>query len=150
MAIADKIPKGENPLVPMTTAAPRAPYALEPAGFPLPALAALVGRAPLGGEREVALACLVVARLVADRLDPGSALTTEQRHARAKGARQWLGTAAVPTGAKSALVRLAEETVDGDMRSLESAMESVMAVTANQLDQGARLELGRLAQTIAK
>jgi hypothetical protein len=150
VAIADKIPKGENPLVPMTAVAPRAPYSLEPAAFPLPALAALAGRAPLGGEREVALACLVVARLVADRLDGGSVLTVEQRRARAKGARQWLGTAAVPAAAKSALTRLAEETVDGDGNSLESAMGGVMAVTANQLDPAARLELGRLAQAVAE
>jgi len=44
------------------------PYALAPTSFRFPALAALAGRAPLGGQREVVLAAYVVARLAHDTL----------------------------------------------------------------------------------
>ena len=95
------------------------------------------------------MACLVVTRLVADCVDPRSPLTPDQRSGRAKAAKQWLGTAALPAPAKGALGRLAEATAVAGGRDLGPALTAVMAVTANQLDPGARLELERLAQTIA-
>jgi hypothetical protein len=57
---------------------------------------------------------------------------------------------ALPNPAKSALLRLAEATAGGDRRATCAALEYVMVVTANQLDSGARLELGRLAQAVAE
>ena len=131
------------------SSAPRAPYALEPTIFPFPALAAMAGRAPLGGPREVALACLVVGRLVVDTTSGGS-LSDEQRGVRVQGARHWLGSAAIPAPVRTALGRLAEATQSADAAALRAALDSVMTVTANQLDPAARLELGRLAQAIAK
>jgi len=128
--------------------APRAPYALEPATFPLPVLAASIGRAPLGGPREVALACFLVGRLVRDTVEASDILTADQRGERAQGAKHWLGSAALPGAVRTALVRLADATVAGDSGAVSSALESVMTVTANQLDSGARLELGRLAQAV--
>lgn len=132
--------------------APRAPYALEPTAFPLPALAAMAGRAPLGGPREIALACFLVGRLVVDRAGDleGGALSSEQRRTRALGARQWLGSATVPGAVRTALAKLADASAGNDPAAIHTALNSVMAVTANHLDQGARLELGRLAQTIAE
>jgi hypothetical protein len=56
----------------------------------------------------------------------------------------------VPPGIKAALNRLAEATVDGDRASIRGVLDAVMAVTANELDQGTRLELVRLAQAIAE
>jgi hypothetical protein len=135
--------------VPLTSPQPRAPYALEPTTFPFPALAAMAGRAALGGPREVALACLVVARLVLDSESAVLALTPEQKRARALGAKHWLGSAAIPNPVRAALIRLAETSAGEDREALRTAHESVMTVTANQLDSGARLELGRLAQTVA-
>src|SRR5262245_13931457 len=132
------------PIADPATSAPRAPYSLEPATFPLPALAASLGRAPLGGPREVALACFLVGRLVRDSAGPGGLLTNEQRRSRALGARHWLGAAALPGAVRTALARLADSTVTGDSNAMRAALESVMTVTANQLDPGARLELGRL------
>jgi hypothetical protein len=129
-------------------ATPRAPYSLEPTSFPLPALAASIGRAPLGGPREVALACFLVGRLVRDAAQSADLLTTEQRRSRAQGAKQWLASAALPATIRAALVRLADATVTVDSNAVRGAMESVMTVTANQLDSGARLELGRLAQAV--
>ena len=128
--------------------APRAPYALEPTVFPLPALAALAGRASLGGPREVALACLVAGRLVADGGD-GAGLTVEQRKARAQRTRQWLSAAAIPQPVRSSLVRLVDATVADDRQVVRQALNAVMMVTANHLDPAARLELERLAQAIA-
>ncbi|HJQ20839.1 MAG TPA: hypothetical protein VJ867_10850 [Gemmatimonadaceae bacterium] len=130
--------------------APRAPYSLAPNSFPLPALAGSIGRAPLGGPREIALACFVVGRLVHDAAYEADLLTGDQRRIRAQGTRQWLGSAALPGGIRSALVRLADSTVSMDSNAVRAALESVMTVTANQLDSGARLELGRLAQAVVK
>jgi hypothetical protein len=130
--------------------APRAPYSLEPNSFPLPALAISIGRAPLGGPREVALACFLVGRLVRDAAHRSELLTPEQRRVRSQGAKQWLGAAALPANIRTALVRLAESTVSVDSNAVRAALESVMTVTANQLDSGARLELGRLAQAVVE
>jgi hypothetical protein len=133
-----------------TSGVPRAPYALAPIAFPLPALATMAGRAPLGGPREISLACFLVARLVADMTATSDGLTQDQRKARALSAKHWLGSAAIPSQVKSALLRLAELTGEGDRGVIKAGLDSVMTVTANQLDSAARLELGRLAQVIAE
>lgn len=136
--------------VQLMSSAPRAPYALEPTNFPFPALAIMAGRAPLGGPRELALACFVVGRMVVDSTVLTEVLSPEQRQGRAQGAKHWLGSAAIPTPVRAALNRLAESTIAADLTAMKSALEVVMTITANQLDSGARLELGRLAQSIAK
>lgn len=128
--------------------APRAPYAHEPTPFPFPHLAAMAGRAGMGGPREIAVACLVVAHLVRESCCAGSALSEEQRQHRAQGARQWLASAAVPPGVRTALVKLAEASAGENSGQVKGALDSVIAVTANQLEQGARLELARLSQMI--
>ena len=133
----------------MIARAPRAPYALEPTVFPFPALAAMAGRAPLGGPREIALACFLVAHVVIDATATGR-LSADQRGARAQATKHWLGSAAIPTQLRSALGRLAESTFTEDRKSMKAALDSVMTVTANHLDSAARLELGRLAQAIAE
>lgn len=103
----------------------------------------------MGGPREIAVACLVCAHLVRESCFRGSILSPDQRRSRAQGAKQWLAAAAVPGSVRSALVKLAEATTDAPGGPLAQALESVIAVTANQLDQGSRLELARLAQMIA-
>ena len=128
---------------------PRAPYSLEPNGFPLPALAALAGRAPLGGQRETALACFVVGRLVASACAAG-ATGSELGKERVQGVKHWLGAATLPASVKQGLVRVAECASEGDRNGVKTALDSVMTVTANQLDPAARLELARLAQAVVK
>ncbi len=108
------------------------------------------GRAALGGPRETALACLMVCRLVADACDAAAPLISEQRRARATGARHWLGAATLPGPARAALVRLADATAGDQRPAILSALDSVIAVTANQLEPTARLELSKLAQAIAE
>ena len=129
-------------------AAPRAPYSLEPTAFPFPALAALAGRASLGGPREVALACLVAGRLVIDS-DGQDGLSGEQRRLRAQRTRHWLGSVALPQPVRASLIQLAEATAGDDWRAVGAALDAVMTVTANLLDQAARLELEKLAQAVA-
>ena len=133
-----------------TAGTPRAPYSLDPLAFPFPALAAMSGRAPLGGPREVALACLLVGRMVADAFEGSASLDAEQRRARAAGARHWLGAASLPGPVRAALVRLAETTGNDQKGPIQAALDSVIAVTANQLEPSARLELTKLAQAIAE
>ena len=128
---------------------PRAPYSLEPNSFPLPALAALAGRAPLGGQRETALACFVVGRLIASA-STATASSSEQGRERLLGIKHWLGSAALPANLRQALARAAECASEGDKGGVKSAIDSVMTVTANQLDPAARLELARLSQAIVK
>lgn len=129
--------------------APRAPYGLEPTTFPFPALATMAGRAPLGGPREIALACFLLARIVGDSSSEHAPLSADQRKERAQGVKHWLGGATIPAPVRTALSRLADVSLSDDRSATKAALESVMAVTANQLDSGARLELGRLAQAIA-
>jgi hypothetical protein len=136
--------------VSLNPAAPRAPYGLEPTAFPLPAVAALAGRAPLGGPREIALACFLVGRMVTDLASTHPVLTADQRKVRAQGTRHWLGSATIPSPVRVALMRLVESTSAGDLAGTRTALDSVMTVTANHLDSAARLDLGRLAQTIVK
>lgn len=128
---------------------PRAPYSLDPNSFPLPALAALAGRAPLGGQREMALACFVVGRLIASAIAEGTS-ASEQGRERLQGLKHWLGSAALPVPLKQALAKAAECASQGDRTGAKSALDSVMTVTANQLDPAARLELARLSQAIVK
>lgn len=108
------------------------------------------GHAPLGGPRELALACFVVCRLVADARQPGLQLSAEQRRARAQGTKHWLASATIPAPVRSALGKVAEAVAAGKNGEIEDALRSVIIVTATRLDSSARLELARLAQGIAQ
>jgi hypothetical protein len=115
----------------------------------------MAGRASLGGPRELALACFVVARVVAgDDADAGAegggSISPDQRRERIQAAKHWLAAAAVPGPLRMALTRLADAALEGDRKAIRAAVDSVMTVTANQLDPAARLELGRLSQTIVE
>jgi hypothetical protein len=122
------------------------PYALAMTSFRFPALAALAGRAPLGGHREVALATYLGARLVHDTL-PDRGISPAVRAERALGARTWLSTLALPAAVRPALARLVESSL-GSPESAGQAVQNVSAVTANYLDSGARSELEHLAASL--
>ncbi len=119
------------------------PYALSGTEFPFRALAALAGRAPLGGAREAALATLLAARLAEAMLAPVS-LNLAARRSRAEGARLWLSSIALSAPVKNAISRLVETTAVDDPHLTAMALGRVIEVTAPQLDRGARLELERL------
>jgi hypothetical protein len=130
--------------------APLPPYAVAPPAFPFPALATGAGHASLGGDREVILACFVAARLVHDALDSSAGpVPPSLRRARARGARTWLGSLAVPTGVKGPMAKLVDASAADDPAALRNALASVITVTAAHLDSGSRSELHHLAQALA-
>ncbi len=130
--------------------APLPPYAVVPPAFPFPALAAGAGDAPLGGHREVLLACFVAARLAYDAVDTGAGpVPPSLRRTRARGARTWLGSLAVPAGVRGPVGKLIEASAGDDAGALHTALIAVIAVTAAYLDSASRSDLDRLAQALA-
>jgi hypothetical protein len=124
------------------------PYALAAPVFPFRALAALAGRAPLGGPREIALATLIAARLAAGAAPP-VLLALPLRAARAEAARLWLTSVALPASVRVALLKLVDASAADDARAIATALAKVTEVTAPQLDRRARSELARLGSTFA-
>lgn len=124
------------------------PYGLTSSAFRFRALAALAGRAPLGGSREVALATYLVARLVDDCL-PERELPAAARVERSAAARGWLGSVALPAAVRTPLTRLAGATA-GELADLSPELANVMTAVDAYLDAPARLELDRLARAFAK
>jgi len=122
------------------------PFALAPTSFRFPALATLAGRAALGGHREVALAVYLGARLAHDTL-PERGLPQPLRATRTANARTWLSNLALPQPIRPALARLVDASA-GSPASAAEAVRAVIAVTADFLDQHARLELDRLAASL--
>ena len=119
---------------------PLPPYALATPRFRFRALAAFAGRSPLGGEREVALATLLAARLVVGALPP-QPLPQGVRATRANGARAWLASLALPAALRQTFARLVDATTEVDRELLEPALRAVIDVTSPQLDPGALAEL---------
>jgi hypothetical protein len=125
------------------------PYALAPTHFRFPALAALAGRMPLGGQREVALAAYLAARLAHDAL-PERGLSAEVRGERVGGAKAWLSSLSLPGTVRPTLVRLVEASGVAGTTQIAEAVRAVIAVTANLLDGRSRLELDQLATALEK
>lgn len=126
---------------------PQPPYALGVPTFPFPALAALAARVPLGGAREVVMACFVAARLVRDGIGP-DAIPPSLRATRASGARAWLATLAVPAAQRAPIAKLLDSSASDDAVAIRAALAVVTGVTAIYLDSGARSELEHLAQAL--
>lgn len=120
------------------------PYALTPTTFRFRALAALAGRAPLGGGRETALASYVVARLAVGCL-PDSSLPLEDRTNRAAAARTWLASLALPVPVRAPLVKVIESTRHDSRPAVGAALVTVADVAASYLDGPAVAELRELA-----
>jgi hypothetical protein len=126
---------------------PLPPYALTTPRFRFRALASLAGRSPLGGEREVALATLLAARLVIGALPPQQ-LSEGVRATRANGARAWLASLALPAGLRQSFTRLIDATTTVDRERLEPALRVVIDVATPQLDAGAVAELHEVLRLI--
>jgi hypothetical protein len=124
------------------------PYVLAAPEFPFRALAALAGRAPLGGPRETALATLAAARLAAAAAPP-LPLAAPLRASRADAARLWLSSLALPAPVRAAILRLVDASATDDLRAISAAVAKVTDVTAPHLDRGARSELDRLGARFA-
>ena len=124
------------------------PYALSLTAFRFPALAALAGRTPLGGQREVALATYLAARLAHEALPEGS-LTQPLRAERAASAKSWMSTVALPAPVRPALARLVDASA-GERRMVAEALLGVLSVTAVVIDASARAELDQLAGALER
>ena len=126
------------------------PYALPAPVFRFRNLATLAGRAPIGGAREVALACFVAARLVNDCCDPLLALDEEARVARCVGAKGWLGTIAIPTPVRAPVAKLADASANGHPESMAPLVAALAKAADAFLDAAARSELDALATQLAR
>lgn len=122
------------------------PYVLTSPAFRFRALAALAGRSPLGGPREVALAIYLVARLVDDCL-PQREFTATSRAERSAAAHAWLGSVALPAALRAPVTKLADATA-GDLAHVTAALANVISVADAYLDAPSRRELDRLASAV--
>ena len=123
------------------------PYSLTPPAFRFRALAALAGRAALGGERETALAVLLAARLAAAVL-PAEALSLESRVERARAARNWLSALTLPAGVRPALARVIDASAGESIPGVAAALERAVEAVAKQLDAGSAGELVGLVKAL--
>ena len=126
------------------------PYALASPVFRFRHLAALAGRAPIGGAREVALACFVAARLVSDCCDPALDLDEEARAARCAGAKAWLGTIAIPAPVRTPVARCAEASAVVDAKGMAAIVLALATAAEGFLDPPARGELETLATRLSQ
>ena len=123
------------------------PYSLERLEFPFPALAALAGRLPLGGGREVALASLLVARL-AQGLRGSDAMSAPDRVARAASAKVWLASLALPATTRVPFARCVESTASTPLQ-VAGALRSLITAASPHLDGPSVHELERLTRQLA-
>lgn len=123
------------------------PYALAAVSFRFRALAALAGRLPLGGEREVAMALFVGARL-ADACHGTMPLSSAARSERAGGARHWLGAMTLPANARSAVLQLVDASASNDRGTIATAFERVVTIAAPLLDPPSRAEVKQLLSAL--
>ena len=126
------------------------PYALPAPAFRFRNLATLAGRAPIGGAREVALACFVAARLVNDCCDPMLDLDEDARAARCAGAKGWLGTIAIPSPVRTPVARLAEASANGHPEAMAPLVTALAKAAESFLDPAARAELEALATNLGQ
>ena len=122
----------------------RPPFAIVSPAFRFRALASHAGRASLGGDREVALACFATARLAAAMLAP-YLLTPADSLTRAISTKQWLASLALPAPARAVLNAAIDAIASGNRRSASSAIGELATVCAGQLDLASSGELKELA-----
>lgn len=115
--------------------------------FRFRALAALAGRLPLGGEREMAMTLLIGARL-ADGCTSREGFPVEQRRARASGARHWVAALSLPAAARSAALQVADASAGESMEGVAAALDRLVAIAAPLLDPPSRAELKQLLSVL--
>jgi hypothetical protein len=130
----------------MRTSVPK--YAVGPIVFPFRALAAFAGQAPLGRGREVALACLMVARLSSP--GPGAALPVGIRAARAAGASRWFASLKLPSGLRAPLGRVAVASARESASEIAEALGAVIGAARKHLDAGSVAELEGVVRELGR
>jgi len=119
------------------------PFALAAPFFRFKALASHAGRAALGGDREVALACFVAARLAVSLLPP-YLLAPADSAARIASTRQWLASLALSSHARVAMVSVIDAVASSNRRGAINALSGLIEVSVRQLDQASVAELHEL------
>jgi hypothetical protein len=123
-------------------------YTLATPVFRFRALAALSGRASLGGDRETLVACLQLGRLCAGILFPyeiSRDLTTE----RTENTKQWLSSLAVPSGIRSTAFGIFGALSGLDRARCAIAFTDLVKAAAAQLDEASRAELNALLMELS-
>ncbi len=115
------------------------PFAVGPIVFPFRALATYAGSAQLGRGREVALACLMAARLSTPLA--GEPLPAPVRAARATGASRWFASLALPGALRAPLTRVAAASARESASDLAEALSAVIAAARKHLDEASLGEL---------
>lgn len=123
------------------------PFAIATPTFRFRALAAQAGRAALGGDREIALACFTVARLAAGTLPPVM-LAPGDATARCAAVRQWLASVTLPNGTRSAASAAIDAVANGKRRASADAIRALATAAAPLLDQASMAELKELADEL--
>lgn len=126
---------------------PSSTLTLEPREFPFPALAAYAAVAPLGREREIAMACLLGARLIEGALPPLD-FSLAVRRARASGARGWLASHQMSARMRTAFERLYDATAGDSLSGVPRALRVLLEMASPRLDSASRAELAALLERL--
>ncbi|HYN80055.1 MAG TPA: hypothetical protein VES88_01020 [Gemmatimonadaceae bacterium] len=124
------------------------PFALAPSSFRFRALASHAGHASLGGDREIALACFVAARLGAGLLPPFSFVPADAGR-RAAGARQWLASMSMPPVLKAAAGAAIDASAEGLDVVAAQALANLLLIASVHLDEGSFTEMRVLIDELA-
>ena len=127
---------------------PALAYALPRPSFPFRHLAAYAGRAPIGGSREVALACFVAARLAAE-VGAGERPDDEARVARSAAAKSWLATLTLPAPVRGPLTRCLDAAARDGAAAMAREVGALEAACAAYLDAPSRADLKGLAELLS-
>lgn len=119
------------------------PYAVTPVVFAFRSIVQRAARLAIGGEREVALAALMAARIAKASTTNGS-LTRSQREQRAAASRVWFSTVALPAKARLATQHVVDASLRDDVAALVTSLEELIDVTAPVLDRASSAELRAL------
>jgi hypothetical protein len=123
------------------------PFALANPSFRFRALVSHAGRAALGGDREVALACFGAARLAAAMLPP-YLLSPTDVSARAAAMKQWLASIALQNAARHAVTAVIDAVSAGNKGAAANGIDHLIKVVAPHLDPPSITELRELAREL--
>ena len=120
------------------------PFALATPTFRFRALASQAGRAALGGDREIALACFAVARLGAGMLPP-VLLAAGDAGTRAASVRHWLASLTLPSAVRSAAAAAIDAIAAGKRRAASEALRTLAKAAGPKLDAQSHGDMDDLA-----
>ena len=123
-------------------------FALVTPHFRFRALVSFAGRASLGGDREVAMACLVAGRLAAGMLPPLNIAHADAK-SRSAAARQWLSSLSLPPAIRTPLAQVADAVVSGNPATTAAALERMLAAVSRNIDEASAAELRALVTELS-